>query len=71
MKLVAKFGHDYVASANLYNEKEIKKIFKPKPKNIVIDVGAYLGYYTIRATKMVGQEGLVIAIEPNPLSYEV
>ena len=71
MKLVTIFGHDYVSSANLYNEKEIKKIFKPKPKNIVIDVGAYLGYYTIRAAKMVGQGGLVIAIEPNPLSYEL
>jgi len=71
MKLIAKFGHDYVSSANLYDEKEIKKIFKPKPKNIVIDVGAYLGYYTIRAAKMIGQEGLVIAIEPNPLSYEL
>jgi FkbM family methyltransferase len=71
MKLLTRFGHDYVSSANLHNEKEIKKIFKPKPKNIVIDVGAYIGYYTIKAAKMVGQGGLVIAIEPNPLSYEL
>jgi len=45
--------------------------FKPKAGWIVIDVGAHIGLYTIRAARLVGSDGVVIAIEPNPSSYEV
>lgn len=38
--------------------------------DVFIDVGAHIGKYTILVAKIVGKEGLVIAIEPNPENYE-
>lgn len=39
-----------------------------KRGDVFVDVGAHLGCYTIPAAKIVGKEGLVIAIEPSPIS---
>lgn len=37
-----------------------------KKGNIVFDVGANVGYYTILASKAVGRKGVVYAFEPDP-----
>lgn len=34
-----------------------------------VDVGANIGYYTLLASKQVGEEGLVLAFEPEPLNF--
>jgi len=36
----------------------------------VVDVGANFGYFTILAAKLVGNEGLVLAFEPEPTVYK-
>ena len=33
--------------------------------DVVVDVGANTGVYTLKAAKQVGANGLVIAVEPN------
>lgn len=38
----------------------------PKVGDIVIDIGAYVGMYSIKASQLVGPTGLVIAVEPLP-----
>ena len=43
--------------------------FIPKKSWLVLDVGACIGLYTIYASKLVGDQGCVIAFEPNPYSY--
>ena len=32
----------------------------------VVDVGAYLGFFSVYAARHIGAEGLIIAVEPNP-----
>jgi FkbM family methyltransferase len=40
--------------------------FHPRPGWSVVDVGAYLGFYTVYAAVYVGPRGRVVAVEPNP-----
>jgi FkbM family methyltransferase len=62
--------HDMYASM-IAHEDEIVKHFSPKMGDIVIDVGAAFGFYTILASKRVGQQGKVVAIEPQPDNFEM
>ncbi|MES2284321.1 MAG: FkbM family methyltransferase [Bacteroidota bacterium] len=34
---------------------------------VVLDIGANIGYYTVKMASIVGDEGKVLAFEPNPL----
>jgi FkbM family methyltransferase len=36
-----------------------------------VDVGANIGYYTTLSSKLVGRDGRVIAVEPDPYNYEL
>ena len=40
----------------------------PQPGHIFIDIGAHVGWYTLRAARAVGPTGLVIALEPDPVN---
>jgi FkbM family methyltransferase len=40
-----------------------------KPGGTLIDVGAHIGTFTLKAAKVVGEHGRVIAIEPNPQTF--
>jgi FkbM family methyltransferase len=53
------------------HEEDVLEQFSPKIGDIVIDVGAAFGFYTILASRMVGQRGRVVAIEPQPDCYEM
>lgn len=39
-------------------------------KDVVVDVGAFIGLYTIALAKRVGPEGSVVAFEPDPASFK-
>jgi len=47
---------------------ELENWFKPHAKGIVVDVGAYIGTYTVRA---MSTADLVVSIEPLPLNFRV
>lgn len=52
----------------LHNEPEVRKWISFEKDMIFVDVGAYIGSYTIRA----GIRGAnVIAFEPNPVSFKI
>lgn len=52
-------------------EKQTTKIFKSlvKPGMTVVDVGAYIGYFALMASKLVGYNGRVWAFEPEPRNF--
>jgi FkbM family methyltransferase len=52
-------------------EDEIIEKFQPKKHEIVVDVGAHYGRYTLIAAKRVGPKGKVISIEADPKNFEL
>lgn len=46
-------------------------IFKPRKGEVVVDVGAQVGRYSIITSKLVQKEGKVIAVEPEPLNFKL
>ena len=53
------------------HEDEIIERFSPKEGDTVVDVGAHIGHYTIIASKRVGPNGKVIAIEADPRNWDM
>lgn len=41
-----------------------------RPGDVFIDAGGYHGWYTLLASRSVGEGGRVVAFEPNPASFE-
>ena len=52
-------------------EEEIIEHFQPSRGDIVVDIGAHIGRYTLIASKRVGLNGKIIAIEANPDNFEM
>lgn len=42
-----------------------------KEGQVFVDVGAYVGFFSIFASKVVGENGRVLAFEPNPQAYKI
>jgi FkbM family methyltransferase len=53
------------------HEDDIIEHFSPKQGDIVVDIGAAFGFYTIISSKRVGTNGKVLAIEAHPSNFEM
>src|SRR5687768_14117768 len=53
------------------HEDDLLQLFRPTKGDIVVDVGAYLGRYTLTSSNLVGENGRVVAIEGDPSHYEM
>ena len=62
--------HDVYASMSAH-EDEIIEHFTPRQGDIVVDIGAAFGFYTIIGSKRVGTQGKVVAIEAHPGNFEM
>ncbi len=62
---------DYGSLGIIRDEFEpfMQKYFTPTKDEVVIDVGANVGKYTLESAKAVGNSGLVVAIEPIAENY--
>ena len=56
----------------VYNEFDTQTVKNQvKEGDIVLDVGAHIGYYTLMLAKSVGTKGKVFSFEPEPHNVEV
>ena len=61
-------SHEWVVE-EIYNEAPYERIFGMRPGDCIVDVGANIGVFTVKAAKLVGPSGSVIAIEPSKKNY--
>jgi FkbM family methyltransferase len=52
-------------------EPHVTEVFRRlvRPGDVVVDVGAHIGYYTLLASRLVGGDGHVYAFEPTPARF--
>ena len=62
---------DYVRADNY--ERDVTAVFRRllKPGMGVLDLGANIGYFTMLSASLVGSEGWVVAVEPNPANVKL
>lgn len=60
---VHQFRHNQEQETIAFFSKHIKQGDK------VADIGANIGYYTLQFSKLVGENGKVVAFEPSPFAY--
>ncbi len=53
------------------HESHIVGRFAPKEGDVVVDIGAHIGRYTITSSKQVGNTGHVVAIEADPENFQI
>jgi FkbM family methyltransferase len=66
------FLTQHVLERGIWEPEETQLILEQLRRgDTVIDVGANIGWYTILASRAVGDDGLVIAFEPDPTNFEL
>ena len=55
----------------VFRDNVYESVSKIEKGDVVVDIGAHVGMFTRKALKEVGEEGLVIAIEPEPKNLEL
>jgi len=53
----------------IFQDKYYEKYFAPDEGSVVVDVGANSGFFSLRASKLVGNTGRVLAFEPYSKSF--
>jgi len=45
--------------------------FQPRKNDVFVDIGSHVGKYAVAVAKAVGEEGLVVAVEPYPENFKM
>jgi FkbM family methyltransferase len=72
--IVPRYGYSYyskIIDFSLGREDDVIQYFNPATGNVVIDVGAHIGRYTMHGSKLVGRSGKVIAVEAHPGNFQL
>jgi FkbM family methyltransferase len=72
--IVPRYGYSYYCKITDFapgREDDVIERFNPAIGNVIIDVGAHVGRYTIHGSKLVGSSGKVIAVEAHPGNFQL
>jgi len=61
--------HDLIIMTT--HEADMLQLFRPQDGDIVVDVGSYIGKYTLTSSNRVGIKGKVVAIEGDKFYFEI
>ena len=64
------FVNEVLMALGLY-EPHTQEVFKAGKGQTVLDIGANIGFYTLRASRQVGPTGKVISVEANPQTFQI
>ena len=63
---------DHMQSGCMYEPEVLWVMLRAlKPGDIVIDIGANVGFFSVIMAKLVGQDGAVVAFEPGDIVREI
>lgn len=57
-----------IPDASADEKRELARRFEIRPGDVVVEVGAYVGFGTLRLSELVGPEGRVISVEADPVN---
>ena len=64
------FWDDLVIFHEIFIDKLYEKKFEIKAGNVILDLGASRGWFACKISKLVGDNGKIVAIEPNPYNFK-
>ncbi|MBP7477215.1 MAG: FkbM family methyltransferase [Chitinophagales bacterium] len=68
---VDKYYFMYEGLSELFAERVHFQYFAPNQGDCVVDCGANVGFFTVQAAKMIGENGRLIAIEPDADNHKL
>lgn len=58
------------AYLEIFNDEVYEQVWRPQPKDVVIDIGAYVGMFAVKSAVNMNGTGLVVAVEPSDETYQ-
>jgi FkbM family methyltransferase len=71
MKVLFDIDFRYMNREDHFLDLEEGKYLKLREGDIVFEVGAYIGYHSMRLSELVGNTGKIVAIEAIPSNYDI
>ncbi|MGQ9722672.1 MAG: FkbM family methyltransferase [Candidatus Jordarchaeum sp.] len=67
--MIRPFSGDLIIIKEIFFDEIYERSYRLKKGDVVIDVGAHIGVFTLKASRLVDSERLVISVEPDPENY--
>lgn len=55
----------------MFEDEVYEQVWRPNEGDVVIDIGAYVGMFTVKSSLAIGASGKVVAVEPCAENYEL